>query len=96
MEEQDYLKNTSHERTYLDLSANAGYSNETEKLEQNDSKISLHIKLKNAATKKFRPRIWGYALGEHLYILGQDGLTLHKTYLISQEDDDFWNEKTIN
>lgn len=37
MEEQDYLKNTSDERTYLDLSANAGYSNETEKLEQNDS-----------------------------------------------------------
>ena len=30
----------------------------------------------------------GYALGEYLYVLGRDGLTLHdKTYSISQEDE---------
>ena len=54
----------------LDLRVNAGYTNEMEKLERNDSKISLYSNLKNDATKKLRLRIWGYALGEYLYILG--------------------------
>ena len=61
-----------------------------EKLERNDSKITLYIALKNAATKKLRLRIWGSYLGEYLYVLARDVLTLrHKTYSITQEDDDF-------
>ena len=64
--------------------ASVGYTNQMEKLERNDSKISLYINLKNAATKKRKFRAWGYALGENLYVLGRDGLTLHhKTYSIS-------------
>ena len=42
------------ERMYLDLGASSGYVKETEKLEKNNSKINLHILLKEAATKKFR------------------------------------------
>ena len=35
-------------------------------------------------------RIWGYSMGEYLYILAKDGLTLqHKTYSITLEDNDF-------
>ena len=80
----------SDERIYLDLRASTGYTNKMEKLERNDSKISLHINLKNAATKKIRLRIWSYALGEYLYVLGGDGLTLHhKTYSVSQGENDF-------
>ena len=61
-----------------------------EKLEKNDSKRNLKIQLKNSATKKLRLRIWGYLMGEYLYILGKDGLTLqHKTYSIMSEDNDF-------
>ena len=43
----------------------SGYVNEAEKLEQNDSKISLAITLKAAAPKKMRLRIWDYSLGEY-------------------------------
>ena len=50
--------------------------------------------LKKSATKKFRLRIWAYYLGEYLYILTKNGLTLktyaiHRTYAINQSDDDF-------
>ena len=61
-----------------------------EKLERNDSKLNLKIQLKNSAIKKLRLRIWGYSMGEYLYILAKDGLMLqHKTYSITSEDDDF-------
>ena len=89
----------SDERIYLDQRASTGYTNKMEKLEWNYSKISLYINLKNAATKKIRLRIWGYALGEYLYILGRDGLTLHhKTYSISQGEGDFleWENNQLN
>ena len=61
-----------------------------EKLQRNDSKITLYITLKSVATKRLRLRIWGYSLGEYLYVLASDGLTLRrKTYSIIQEDDGF-------
>ena len=61
-----------------------------EKLETNDSKLNIKIQLKSAATKELRLRIWGYSLGEYLYILAKDGLRLqHKTNSITYEDNDF-------
>lgn len=61
-----------------------------EKLERNDSKISLYIPLKNAVAKKVRLRIWVYPPGENLYVFGRDGLTLHhETYSVPQKNDDF-------
>lgn len=34
--------------------------------------------------------MWAYSLGEYLYALSRQGLTLkHKTYSIAQEEDDF-------
>ena len=81
---------TSTERIYLDLRASYGYTKEMEKLERNDSKLNLNIQLKNSATKKLKLRIWGYSMGEYLYILAKVGLTLqHKTYSITSEDNDF-------
>ena len=75
----------SNERVYLDLAASSGYTEEAEKLERNDSEINLTILLKKAATKKLRLRIWTYSLGEYLYVLSRQGLTLrHKIYSISQ------------
>ena len=48
----EYFELRSDERMYLDLRASSGYVKETEKLEQNDSKINLHIMLKEAAKRK--------------------------------------------
>ena len=50
--EDDYFDILSDERICLDLRASSGYVKEAEKLEQNDSKITLHILLEEAATKK--------------------------------------------
>ena len=85
--ENFYVK--SDERLYLHLRASSGYVKEAEKLERNNSKISLRILLKEAATKKLRLRVWAYPLGQCLYILTKRGHTLrHRTYAINQTDDD--------
>ena len=61
-----------------------------EKLERNYSKLNPTIQLKSAAVKMFRLRIWVYSVGQYLYLLEKDGLTLqHKTYSITSEDNDF-------
>ena len=87
--EDDYFGVRSDERVYLDLRGSSGYMKEAEKLERNNSKISLYLMLKEAATKKLRLRVWAYSLGEYLYILPKNELTLrHRTYTINQNDDD--------
>ena len=87
--EDDYFDVKSDERLYLDLRTSSRYVKEPEKLERNDSKISLHILLKEAATKKLRLRVWANSLGQYLYILSKNGLTLgHRTYTINQTDND--------
>ena len=88
--EDDYFDVKRDERLYLDLKASSGYVKEAERLERNDSKISLHILLKKAATKKLILRVWSRSLGEYLYILSKSGLTFrHGTYVINQTDGDF-------
>ena len=90
IKEDDYFDVWSDERLYLDLRASSGYVKEAKKLERNDSKISLHLRLKNAATKKLRLRVWAHSLGEYLCILTKNCLTLrHRTYAINQVDEDF-------
>ena len=89
IEEDDYFDVRSNEELYLDLRTSSGYVKEAEELERNNSKINLHIMLKNAATKKLRLRVWAHSLGECLYILTKNGLILrHRTYAINQTDED--------
>ena len=81
IDESDYDSVKNDERTCLDLSASAGYTTEAEKLEIHDSKINLAIQLQKVAAHKLKLRIWAYSLGEYLYVLSRQGLTLrHKTY----------------
>ena len=49
--EDYYFDVKSDERLYLDLRASFGCVKEAEKLERNDSKISVHSHLKEVATK---------------------------------------------
>ena len=87
--ETEYFS-SSDEGIYTDLRSSYGYAKQLEKLERNNSKLNLKIELKNAATKKCRLRIWGCCMGEYLYILVKDGLTLqHKTYSIASLDNDY-------
>ena len=85
IDEDDYREIRSDEMVYLDLRASSGYTKEAEKPERNDSKINPHRQLKEAATKKLRLRVWDHSLGEYLYILTKNGLTLkHRTYYQSE------------
>ena len=61
IDENDYNGVCGIERVYLDLGAYAGYTNEEEKLERNDSKIYLYIQLNISAAKKLRLRVWVYS-----------------------------------
>ena len=89
IDKEDYNEVKSDDRIYLDLRASSGYMNKAKKLERNDSKINVSIQLKAAATKKLRLRVWAYAIGEYLYILSKNGLTLrHRTYAINQDNKD--------
>ena len=86
---EDYNEVKSDDRIYLDLRASSGYMNKAKKLERNDSKINVSIQLKAAATKKLRLRVWAYVIGEYLYILSKNGLTLrYRTYAINQDNKD--------
>ena len=90
IDENDYHGERGNERVYLDLRTSAGYISAEGKLERSNSKINLSIQLKNSATKKLRLRVWAYSLGEYLYVLSRQGLTLrYKTYSIAQEDNNF-------
>ena len=90
IDKNDYFETKSYERIYLHLKARSGYKNKAGKLEKNDSKISLSISLRAAATKKLRLRNWAYSVGEYLYILSRNGLTLrYRIYTINQDGEDF-------
>ena len=88
--EDDYFNVLNDERIYLDLRVRSGYVKKAEKLEQNNSKITLHILLKETAKKKLKLRVCAHSLGEYLYILTKNGLTLkHRTDAIDQTDEDW-------
>ena len=89
IDKEDYNEVKSDDRIYLDLRASSGYMNKAKKLERKDSKINVSIQLKAAATKKLRLRVWAYVIGEYLYILSKNGLTLrYRTYAINQDNKD--------
>ena len=64
--ESEFFGNKSNEKVYIDLQDSLGYTDEIEKLSRNDSKLNVTIELKNALTKKMRPRVWEYTIDEYL------------------------------
>ena len=51
--EKDYFRDNFDERLYIDMRCSKGYTNELEKLTRNDGGVTLTIKLKQAAAKKW-------------------------------------------
>ena len=56
--ENEYFDVKIDERLYLDLRISSGYVKQAEKLERIDSKITLYLLLKLAATKKLKLMVW--------------------------------------
>ena len=80
----DYFTN-SDERIYIDLRRSKGFIGEFERINRDDSELSVVIDLKAAAAKKMRIYVTGYYQAEYMYMLGPNGLVInHKEYSVSK------------
>ena len=85
-DETNYYGDNLDKKVYNDLRDSRGYTNELDKPSQNDSKMTITSKLKNALAKKMRLRVWGYTNDEYLYMQQDGALTLkYKTYTIKSQ-----------
>ena len=94
--ENQYFDVKSDEGLYLDLRATSGYVKEAKKLEKMIQKLLFTFYWNRQQQRQLGLRVWAYSLGEYLYTLTTNGLTLrHRTYTINQTDDDLleWEEK---
>ena len=86
--EQNYFKDTSDEKLYIDMRRSEGYTNELEKLTRDNSDVQLTIKLKKAATKKMRLRVTAYFQSKYYCLLSNKSMIVsYKNYSISEEVD---------
>ena len=94
--ENQYFDVKSDEGLYLDLRATSGYVKEAKKLEKMIQKLLFTFYWNRQQQRQLGLRVWANSLGEYLYTLTTNGLTLrHRTYTINQTDDDLleWEEK---
>ena len=76
----------SDERVYIDIRWSKGYTGEFEKVNWEDSNLSLIVDLKAAAAKKMRLCVTGYFQGEYTYMLSKDGLIMnYKEYGVNKQ-----------
>ena len=72
----DYFTD-SDERVYIDIRCSKVFTGEFERVDQDDSNLTVTVDLKAAATKKMRLRVTGYFQGEYMYMLGKEGLIMN-------------------
>ena len=72
----DYFAN-SDERVYIDLRRGKGFTGEFERVNRDDSELSVVIDLKNAAADKMRIYVTGYYQAEYIYMLSKNGLIMN-------------------
>ena len=78
----------SDEKVYIDIRRSKGYTSELERVNRDDSDLSVTVDLKNAATKKMRLYVSGYYQTEYLYMLSKLGLTMQqKEYRVAKIKD---------
>ena len=73
----DYFTN-SDERVYIDLRQGKGFTGEFERVNRDDSELSVVIDLKNAAADKMRIYVTGYYQAEYIYMLTKNGLIMNQ------------------
>ena len=87
IEEEKYFKDKSDERIYIDMRRSKAYTDKLEKINCDDSGITLTIKLKKAAAKKLRFRITGFSQAEYWHLLSNKCYIMsYKNYNISKAD----------
>ena len=75
----------SDERVYINIRRSKVYTGEIERVNRDDSDLTVTVDLKAAATKKMRLRVTGYFQGECMYMISKDGLIMnYKEYGINK------------
>ena len=64
---KDKYFTSSDERLYIDLRRSKGHTREFERVNRNDSDLTITIELKNALTKKNEIKVTGYNQGKYMY-----------------------------
>ena len=74
------------ERVYIDIKRSKGYTGELERINRDDSDLTVTVELKAAATSALRLGITGYFQGEYMYMLNKDGLVMNcKEYGVNKQ-----------
>ena len=79
----------SDKRVYIDIRWSKGYTGEFERVNRDDSDLSITINLKVAAAKKMRLHVTGYFQGEYMFMVGKDGL------IMNYKEDSVNKQKTV-
>ena len=75
----------SDEKLFIDLRRAKSYTGELEKINRDDSDLTITVTLKAATTKKMRLRVTGHYQGEYLYSLSNEGLIMnYKEYGVNK------------
>ena len=67
----------SDERVYIDLRRSKSFTGESERVNRDDSDLTITVELKNAAAKKLRLRVTGYFQGKYNYMISTNGLIMN-------------------
>lgn len=65
------------EKIFINLRRGRGYTDKLEKLNRDDTNLTITINLKAAATRKMRSHVIGYFQGECLYSLLRERLIIN-------------------
>ena len=77
---------SADEKIFIDLRRRKGWTNETEKLNRDDSNLTITIKLKAAAAEKMRLHVTGYYQGKNLNSMSREGLIVnYKEYGVNKQ-----------
>ena len=82
--QEKYLTD-SDEKVYIDLRRGKGHTGEFERVNRDDSDLTITVELKVPTTKKMRLHVTGYYQGKYMYMLGNNGLILnYKEYNVQK------------
>ena len=80
----DYFTN-SGEKLFIDLRRGKGCTGEIEKINKDNSDLTITVTFKAATSKKMRLRVTGHYQGEYFYSLSNKGLIIsYKEYGVNK------------
>ena len=84
MRQEKYFTD-SDEKVYIDLRREKGHPGEFERVNHDDSDLTITVELKVLTTKKMRLHVTGYYPDEYMYMLGNSGLIMnYKEYTVQK------------